>query len=511
MVQVGVLVAETQREGFQDVVFIATGDSNLAMQAVSGASGELRWRRVFLLDGTDPAAIRATSEQIDFRSTLFVFANKSGKRIETHALLLYFLDHLKTEGITDPGRCFIAVTEPGSYLASHAHTYGFLKTFLDLPGIKGRFSSLIHFGLLLSALWRFEPADLATRALAMRDLCRLPTEGNSALTLAAFLAAGGTEGHNKLLFLSTASLEAATHRVGQLVGATTSKGGRGFVPVSGAVPRALKAYYQRTLAVSLTMAGDDASPVKQAESELQLQGVPLVSIALNSPAELGVAVFKWEVATALACALLAVNPFDETDAQLGKERSAEFVEGLASPGELPVKKARVREKEIELYAEGETRQQISTLSLGDALRTFFELRYADGYLSILSFVGGNSPRLMAALSRIREEIGSRLAIPVLLNAGRRCLHYFGQVYMSGPSKGLFLILTGEPGQDVAIPGARYTFGQLQLALALGDLDALESRQKLVIRLHLTRSVEQGLTDVEQVIQQALGNTRGINR
>jgi hypothetical protein len=118
---------------------------------------------------------------------------------------------------------------------------------------------------------------------------------------------------------------------------------------------------------------------------------------------------------------------------------------------------------------------------------------------------------MAALSRIREEIGSRLAIPVLLNAGRRCLHYFGQVYMSGPSKGLFLILTGEPGQDVAIPGARYTFGQLQLALALGDLDALESRQKLVIRLHLTRSVEQGLTDVEQVIQQALGNTRGINR
>jgi hypothetical protein len=46
---------------------------------------------------------------------------------------------------------------------------------------------------------------------------------------------------------------------------------------------------------------------------------------------------------------------------------------------------------------------------------------------------------------------------------------------------------------------------------LGDLDALESRQKLVIRLHLTRSVEQGLTDVEQVIQQALGNTRGINR
>jgi hypothetical protein len=74
-----------------------------------------------------------------------------------------------------------------------------------------------------------------------------------------------------------------------------------------------------------------------------------------------------------------------------------------------------------------------------------------------------------------------------------------------------LLLTGEPSQDVAIPGAGYTFGKLQMALALRDFDALESRQKLVIRLHLTGGAEQGLADVEQVIQQALGYTRGAGR
>ena len=80
-----------------------------------------------------------------------------------------------------------------------------------------------------------------------------------------------------------------------------------------------------------------------------------------------------------------------------KEKSAEIVEGLALRGELPLRKPRVREKEIELYAEGETRQQISTLNLAEALRTFFELRHTDGYVAIISFVGGNSTAAQAAL------------------------------------------------------------------------------------------------------------------
>jgi len=46
-------------------------------------------------------------------------------------------------------------------------------------------------------------------------------------------------------------------------------------------------------------------------------------------------------------------------------------------------------KGLELYAEGETRQQISTLSLSDAFRTFFELRKPEGYLAIIAFLNSN--------------------------------------------------------------------------------------------------------------------------
>jgi hypothetical protein len=46
------------------------------------------------------------SDQLDLDRTLFVFASKSGRRIETHALLLYFLNRLRIHKAAEPGRCF---------------------------------------------------------------------------------------------------------------------------------------------------------------------------------------------------------------------------------------------------------------------------------------------------------------------------------------------------------------------------------------------------------------------
>jgi glucose-6-phosphate isomerase len=111
-----------KRDGFQDVVFIAMGDSNLAAETLLNTSAEMRYRRLFLLDSTDPGAIRAVDEQLDYQATLFVVASKTGKRIETHSLLLYFLNRLKAQGVRDAGRRFVAVTEEDSYLSGMART-----------------------------------------------------------------------------------------------------------------------------------------------------------------------------------------------------------------------------------------------------------------------------------------------------------------------------------------------------------------------------------------------------
>ena len=219
---------------------------------------------------------------------------------------------------------------------------------------------------------------------------------------------------------------------------------------------------------------------------------------MNGPEDLGAEMFQWEIATALACSLLEVNPFDEPDVQEGRERVSTLLDEYVAKKMWPPRTARVREKGIELYAEGEMRQHISTLSLSEALRTFLDAVPAGGYLAIITFASSTG-ETEAALARIREHLASSRGIPVLLSSGPRYLRYFEQVYKGGPDKGLFLMLTSESTVDVAIPGAGYTFGQLQMALALADFESLEMHRKLAMRLHLTQGLEQGLAEIEQTI------------
>ena len=65
MMRAAALAATAEREGFRDLVFVAMGDSNLAAETVAHAVSPQRPQRFFLLDNTDPDAIRNISEQLD--------------------------------------------------------------------------------------------------------------------------------------------------------------------------------------------------------------------------------------------------------------------------------------------------------------------------------------------------------------------------------------------------------------------------------------------------------------
>jgi len=64
------------------------------------------------------------------------------------------------------------------------------------------------------------------------------------------------------------------------------------------------------------------------------------------------------------------------------------------------------------------------------------------------------------------------------------LHSTGQLHKGGPDTGLFLQVTVDHKKDLPIPGEPYTFGVLANAQALGDLQALQSLGRHVIRIHL---------------------------
>ncbi len=508
LARVAARAAMIEPAGFEDVVFVTMGDSSPAVESILRLPAAKLGKRSFLLDTIDPDSIRDFDEMLHLDRTLFVFANKSGNQIETHSLLLYFLERLIMMGIHSPARQFIILTEENSYLGEIAGEYDFLDSFLDPHGIHGRYSSLIHFNFFLAALCRLDPSDLLARTQSMRDACgpSAPREANPAVSLGAFLAAAEIEGLDRLVFFSPDSLEPVTRRIGYLVGASTGKKGHGIIPIFGSPSCGLEMLQQGCFVAILKMAGEEERELGRTYDELREAGVPMVAIELNGPEELAVEVFKWEIATALTCSQIKVDPFHDPDIRESRTRTVQILEQIATKRQSPAPTARVREGEVELYAEGETRQQISTLNMAEALRAFFGLRHREGYIALLPFLNyGEAQKVI--FRRIRERLESMLGLPVLITPGPRYLHALGQVYMGGPGKGLFLMLTAAPVKDLVIPGADYSFGQLQLALAQGDFESLGHRQRPVIRLHLVRGAEPGLIQLEAILNNALGKSR----
>lgn len=508
MARVAARAKEVEAAGFEDVVFVTMGGSNQAAETILRLPSAKLAKRTFLLDNIDPDSVRTLEGTLHFEKTLFIFVTKSGKAIESHSLFLYFLEKLKMRGSSSPARHFVALTEENSYLSQLAAQYQFQDSFLEPQGIHGRFSSLIHFNLLLAALCRLDPSDLLARAQSMRDACgpSAPLDSNPALSLAALLAAAEMEGMNRIAFLITDRLKPVSRRIGYLVGASTGKGGRGIVPVFASSSDGPQLLRQGCLIARLRMAGEEDGDLARKYEQFREAALPVVSIELNGPEELGAELFKWEIATALACALLQVDPFHDPDVRESRARALKTLERITLGQHGPSPAVRVREGEVELHVEGETRRQISTLGMAHALGTFFDLREHDGYLALLPFFGMDENR-QAIFRRLRTQLESSLKVPVLLAPGPRYLHAFGQMFKGGPAKGLFLLLTAEPARDISIPGASYSFGQLQMALALGDFDSLVCRNRPVVRLHLASGADSGLLQLETIFQNALKKTR----
>ena len=82
---------------------------------------------------------------------------------------------------------------------------------------------------------------------------------------------------------------------------------------------------------------------------------PVVTIDFAEPTALGAEFVRWEVATAIAGALLGINPFDEPNVQQAKDATKGLLERYKSDGALPVD------------SPDETRQGGATLTLSDAL------------------------------------------------------------------------------------------------------------------------------------------------
>jgi transaldolase / glucose-6-phosphate isomerase len=488
---------------FDDIVFIAMGSANLSADLIPALRIHTRGKRFFVADLIHPTDLKLLDETLDLPRTLFLMTSKTGKVLETHTLFLHFFEQLKAAGVASPARQFIAITEEDSYLQELAAEYGFRSMILDPLGFPGRFSGLIHCTLLFTALCGWDSASLFKDA---REICAacgplVPIGENPAASLGALLAAGAAEGHERLAILTPDGLMPMVYRLGQLVGSSTCCEEQGIVPLFGVRPPVVDSIRGEYMAACLRVATMPDGELDEAVRSLQEKGIPHIVVDVERVEDLCAELYRWEIATCLACVVMKKNPFVECEGKELRAIASRRLEEISARRALTEPRPRIRQEELELYAEGTTRHELSMLSLEEALRSLFTLPQTDGFLALLSFLP-QAEGTWERLQSLRARLEAVLRLPVLLNQGPRYLHNAGTSYKVGPAKGAFLMLTGEVEEDIAIPGAEYSFGKLTKALALSDFEAMTKRGEHVARLHFEKSLSIAMGQFQRLCERA---------
>jgi glucose-6-phosphate isomerase len=501
--------AEVRAEGFTRVLLLGMGGSSLAAEVlamvmrVSPGAPTLE-----VLDSTDPAAVHTaeTSHRLD--RTFFLVSSKSGRTIETLSQYRYFRTRLESSGVPDAARRFAAITDPGSALDRLAREEHLRRVFLNPQDIGGRYSALSYFGMVPAALLGIHLEGFAERAAQAAEAAAAPEPArNDMLRLGALLGAAAKAGRDKLTLFTSPTLRPLGYWIEQLVAESTGKEGRGIVPIEGE-PLGFARYYSPDRCfVSITLAFEPVPELASLGAELRQAGAPWVEITLEDRTELAAQFYRWEVATAIAGAVLGINPFDEPNVQESKDNTSAILMEVERTGKAPTGEPRSREDGVDVFASESlwsalTSQTPGHPSLEMLLGRFFALKKPGDYLAILAYLE-RTAATESAFAQLRREIRDAVRIPVLQGYGPRYLHSIGQLFKGGPETGMFLEITAESQEDLAIPGSRVTFGKLELAQALGDVRSLDARGKPVIRLHINGSVAEGLATISHAVERAL--------
>jgi transaldolase/glucose-6-phosphate isomerase len=470
-------VSQVHADGFTHVLLLGMGGSSLAPEVLSNIfSPLLQGGMIFsTLDSTDPAQVLATDKAFPYKKTLYVVSSKSGGTAEVNAMFSYFWERTGHEGSH-----FVAITDPGTMLEALAKARDFRKTFSADPAVGGRYSALTHFGLVPAALMGIDLDRLLDRAAWMMRQCAadVPAARNPGLVLGAILGQAAVDGRDKLTFLADESVAPFGVWLEQLIAESSGKMGKGILPVVGEQVVGPDNFGTDRLFVYLRREGKLDGTVKV----LQDAGHPVLVFNIADAYDLGAEFFRWEVATAIACTVLAVNAFDQPDVQDAKDRTKIKITAYSHSNPFD---------EGQQLWEKDGMQAFSTMhltgtGLGNDLHAFLSSARKGDYVAINAFLPSN-PEMMAALAELRLVIRAETCCATTVGFGPRFLHSTGQLHKGGPDSGLFLQITAEPVKDLEIPLQAMSFGMLERAQALGDYEALAARGRRILRLNLPSS------------------------
>jgi len=474
--------ADVRRDGVTDVVLLGMGGSSLAPEVLRAVLGVAPgWPRFQMLDSTDPASVRAAATPPE--RTLYLFASKSGTTIEPNVLAAHFRRTLDEAGVTDWARHFVAITDEGTELARRARADGFRDLFINPGDIGGRYSALSYFGVVPAALMGLNLHGLLGWGLAMLAAAETGTAdaaGNPAVALGQVIGAAARAGRDKLTLLLPSALDPFGLWVEQLIAESTGKKGTGVIPIAGERLGEPREYGNDRLFVRLRIHGSYAEEMRDSDIRGLETVAPLVSIELPEPSALGAEFMRWEIATAVAGALLEINPFDEPNVQQAKDATKALLTKYKHDGHLTADAPdQIMTSGITWTLSAAAKRDLS----GHAAEAILTLLGPGDYAAFLAYLPHN-PQIEDEIARLRYAVRQRTKAASMFGYGPRYLHSTGQLHKGGPNSGVFVLLSAVPREDVTIPGEPFTFGTLELAQALGDFASLDTTGRRAVHVHL---------------------------
>ncbi|MEE8472661.1 MAG: bifunctional transaldolase/phosoglucose isomerase [Dehalococcoidia bacterium] len=469
---------EIRDGGFRHVVLLGMGGSSLGAEVLRQTFGSAPgYPELIVLDSTVPASVLSVARAIDPVKTLFLVSSKSGGTTEPMYLFRHFRSLVESAaGKGRTGQNFVAITDSGSSLEGLAAEEGFRRTFLNPPDIGGRYSVLSYFGLVPAALIGADIKTLLERADCMREACAscVPYRENPGAWLGAAMGTLALGGRDKLTLITSEAIGSFGLWVEQLIAESTGKEGKGIIPVVGEPLAEPGAYSDDRLFVHLRLKGEEGSATDAAAERIKASGQPVLTLEIKDRYDLGAEFFRWEFATAVAGAIMGIHPFDQPNVQQAKDATERVLREYVASGSLPRAEA--------------------TGSLADLLAGAGQ----HSYLAAMAYLHP-SPELEGVLAGFRRKLVERYHVATTLGYGPRFLHSTGQLHKGGPDTGLFLQITAGHEEDLPVPGEPFTFGTVADAQALGDLQALQSAGRRVLRVHLTGGGESSIRDLADAL------------
>jgi len=490
---------QVRDRGITDILLLGMGGSSLCPEVLAMTFGcREDWPRLHVLDSTVPAQVQRFADAVNLETTLCVVASKSGTTTEPHAFCEFFWAKMRETIGDSAGQQFIAITDPGSDLETLARERGFLSVFYGLPEIGGRFSALSNFGMVPAALIGIDVREFLQRAVAMGERCKMSDDQNPDLLLGLVLGELAKAGRDKVTLLTSPKLWDLGAWLEQLLAESTGKNGRGLIPVDLEEIATPDLYGEDRVFVYIRLK-DDANAERDAGIEnLRAANFPVIQIDVLELLDLGAEFFRWEYATAVAGAVLNINPFDQPNVQESKDFTAELTQAYEKEGTLPVQKPFFIDDGVAVYADVANAQAWGTLN--SCIAGLLNQIRAGDYVALCAYVDMNEENI-TALQALRHRIRNVYLVATTLGFGPRFLHSTGQLHKGGPNNVVVVQLTSDDVTDVDIPGRAFSFGVLKQAQALGDASALSSRKRRAIRIHFKKDVIAGIQRVKQAVRE----------